>query len=79
MHKLEIDTIEKIAKTVILIPAILGLIFIIFIFYSEFSGRNVSIGGNYLVFGLLINIGILMLIYVSVREFISAYKETKEK
>jgi hypothetical protein len=60
MYKLEINTVEKIAKTVILIPAILGLIFIIFIYYSELSGKSISVGGNYLIFGLLINIGLLM-------------------
>jgi hypothetical protein len=76
-HKLGINTIEKIAKIVILIPATLGLIFIIFIFYSELIGKNVSIGGNYLLFGLTINTGILVLIYASVSEFIKAYRENK--
>lgn len=79
MHELKINTLEKISKILILVPAILGLIFVIFIFCSELSGKNVSIGGNYLIFGLLINIGILMSIYVSAREFIRAYKETDEK
>jgi len=79
IHKLEINTIEKVAKTIILIPTILGLIIIILIFYSELNGKSVSIGGNYVAFGLLINFGILMLIYVSIREFIRTYKETKEK
>lgn len=79
MYKLEINTIEKIAKTVILIPAILGLIFIIFIYYSELSGKNISVGGNYLIFGLLINIGLLILIYMSVRGFIKAYNEAERK
>ncbi|NLK31286.1 MAG: hypothetical protein GX302_00160 [Methanosarcina flavescens] len=79
MNKLEINTIEKIAKTVILISAILGMIFIIFIYYSELSGKSISIEGNYLIFGLLINIGILILIYMSVRGFIKAYKEAERK
>ena len=79
MYKLEINTVEKIARTVILIPVILGLIFVIFIYYSELSGKSISIGGNYLIFGLLINIGILILIYMSVSGFIKAYKEAERK
>lgn len=79
MNKLEINTIEKIAKTVILISAILGMIFIIFIYYSELSGKSISIEGNYLIFGLLINIGILILIYTSVSGFIKAYKAAEGK
>lgn len=77
VHKLGINTIEKIAKIVILITATLELIFVIFIFYSELIGKNVSIGGNYLLFGLIINTGILVLIYASVSEFIKAYRENK--
>lgn len=77
VHKLGINTIEKIAKIVILISATLELIFVIFIFYSELIGKNVSIGGNYLLFGLIINTGILVLIYASVSEFIKAYRENK--
>jgi hypothetical protein len=79
MYKLEINTVEKIARTVILIPVILGLIFVIFIYYSELSGKSISIGGNYLIFGLLINIGILILIYTSVSGFIKAYKAAERK
>ena len=77
--KVEVNTIEKIAKAVVLIPAILMLSIFLFALFSELSGKSVSIGGDYRVLGFLIDIGILMLIYVSVHEFIRTYREAVQK
>jgi len=78
-HKLGINTIEKTAKTIILISIILTLSFFIFVLFSELSGKSVSIDCNCPFFGLLINIAILVLIFVSVYEFIRTYREAAQK
>jgi hypothetical protein len=78
MHKLEIDTIEKIAKTIILVPTAIIFIFFLFVLFSELIGKTIYISGNYLIISLLINIGILMLIYVSVYKFIITYRKTSK-
>lgn len=62
---------------------VLALAFFIIILFSQISGKNVSIGVNYpslgMFLGLLANIGVLMLIFVSVIEFIRAYRKAYNK
>ncbi len=76
--KFDIITIEKIAKIIILIPTIIALYIFIYSMFSGLNGKNVSIEGNYFILALLIDIGILMIICVSVHEFIRTYNETKK-
>jgi len=78
-HKLKLNNIENVGKIIILISMILTLSFFIFVLFFELSGKNVSIGGNYLFLIMLVNIGILMLIYVSVHKFIRAYRKTAKE
>lgn len=79
MYKFKVDKIEKIAKAIILISLIITVSFFIFVFYSEFTGKHLSIGGNYLIISLLVNIGFFMLIFVSVHELIKNYREVAKK
>lgn len=79
IHKLSINTIEKAAKIIIFISIISVLSFIVFILFFELSGKSVSIGYNCPTFGWLINTSILVLILVSVYEFIRTYREAIEK
>lgn len=53
--------------------------FFIFVLYSEFTGKHLSIGGNYLIISLLVNIGFFMLILISVHELIKNYREASKK
>ncbi len=78
VHNL-INDIEKTAKAVIYISIALILLFIAFISFSELSGKNVSTGFNFPYFGLLINIAILVLILVSIYEFIRTYRNPTQK
>ena len=80
---LDLKNFEKTGKIIVLIYMILALSFFTIVLFSQISGKNVSIGGNYpflgMLLGLLANIGILMLISVSVLEFIRAYKKASNK
>lgn len=79
MCKFKVDKIEKIAKAIILISLFITVFFFIFVLYSEFSGKHLSIGGNYLIISLLVNIGFFMLILISVHELIKNYREASKK
>jgi uncharacterized membrane protein (DUF373 family) len=79
MHKLKINTVEKIAKTIIYISIILSIFFVASILLYELQGKSVSVDYNFPFFGLLINIAILVLILVSVYEFIRTYREAAKK
>lgn len=78
-YKLSLKNIEKAGKIIVLSYMILALAFFTIVLFSQISGKNVSIGFNSpflgIFLGLLANIGILMLIFVSVIEFIRAYRK----
>lgn len=82
-YRVDLKNIEKAGKIIVLSYMVLSLAFFIIILFSQISGKNVSIGGNYpflgMLLGLLANIGILMLIFVSVVEFIRAYRKASNK
>lgn len=82
-YKLSLKNIEKAGKIIVLSYMILGLAFFTIVLFSQISGKNVSVGFNYpfldMFLGLLANIGILMLIFVSVVEFIRAYRKAANK
>lgn len=82
-HILDLENIEKTGKIIVLSYMILALAFFTIVSFSQISGKNVSIGVNCpflgMFFGLFASIGILMLIFVSVIEFIRAYRETANK
>ena len=88
-HKLNLKTIEKVGKAIVLSYIILALAFFTIVLLSEISGKNVSFGVNYpfpgnflglmVNIGLLVNIGVLMLIFVSVIELIRAYRKAANK
>ena len=75
-YKLELKSLEKAGKIIVLIWAILTLSFFTVALFSQLSGKNVSIGCSCPFLGLLINVGILMLIFASVCELIRTYRET---
>lgn len=79
MCKFKVDKIEKIAKAIILISLFITVSFFIFVLHSEFTGKHLSIGGNYLIISLLVNIGFFMLIFISVYELIKNYREAAKK
>lgn len=76
--KFDLITIEKIAKSIILIPTIIALFIFMFAMFSGFSEKNVSIEGNYSVLFMFIDIGILMIICVSIHEFIRTYHKAEK-
>jgi hypothetical protein len=78
-NKLKINTVEKIAKTIIFISIILALSLFAFILFSELSGKSVSIDCNCPSFGLLINTAILVLLLVTGYEFIRTYRNAAKK
>jgi hypothetical protein len=78
VHNL-INNIEKTAKAVIYSSIALILLFIVFIVFSELSGKSISTDCNFPYFGLLINIAILILILVSIYEFIQNYRNATHK
>ena len=82
-YKLSLKNIEKTGKVIVLSYMILALAFFIIVLFSQISGKNVSVGFNYpflgMFLGLLANIGILMLIFVSFVEFIRAYRKAANK
>lgn len=82
-HKLNLKTIEKVGKAIVLSYIILALAFFTIVLFSEISGKNVSFGVNYpfpgMFLGLLVNIGVLILIFVAAIEFIRAYCEAANK
>jgi hypothetical protein len=73
--KWNINIIEKTAKIIIFISIILILFFAAFILFSELSGKKILMGYNCPIFGWLINASILLLVLVSVHEFIRTYRE----
>lgn len=79
MCKFKVDKIEKIAKAIILLSLFITMSFFIFVLYSEFTGKHLSIGGDYLIISLLVNIGFFMLILISVHELIKNYREVSKK
>lgn len=70
-------------KAIVLSYIILALSFFTIALFSEISGKNVSFGVNYpfpgMFLSLLINTGVLMLIFVAAIEFIRAYREAANK
>ena len=78
INKSQINKLEKIGKTAILIPAIVGLIFIMFIIYSELTGKYTSFGLDTPIFKYIIWGGLLILISVSIYEFLRVYKEKSQ-
>jgi hypothetical protein len=78
-HKLRINTIEKIAKTLIFVPLMLLLSLLLLTLYFSYTGKSLPIDGNYSILGLLINIGVLMLIFISIFEFIRTYRGKAKK
>lgn len=82
-YGVNLKNIEKAGKIIVLGYIVLALAFFTIVLFSQISGKNVSIGGNYpflgMLLGLLANIGILMLIFVSVVEFIRAYRKASNK
>ncbi|BBL64273.1 hypothetical protein [Methanosarcina mazei] len=82
-HILDLKNIEKAGKIIVFSYMVLALVFFIIVLFSHISGKNVSIGVNYpflgMFLGSLANIGILMLIFVSVIEFIRTYREAANK
>lgn len=83
LYRLNLKNIENAGKIIVLSYMVLALAFFTIVLFSQISGKNVSIEGNYpflaMLLGLLANIGILMLIFVSVIEFIRAYREAANK
>lgn len=81
--KLEINIIEKVGKILIFIPAIIMLSLFILALYSTSSGKDLSVSINDPVSGLLFNlsikIGFLILIFVSIYEFIRTYREAVKR
>lgn len=75
MDKFKINMIEKIAKAIILLSLFITMSFFILVLYSEFTGKHLSIGGNYLIISLLVNIGFFVLILISVHELIKNIKK----
>lgn len=77
--KLSLKNIEKAGKIIVLSYIILALSFLAIVLFFQMSRKNVSVGFNYpflgMFLGLLVNIGILMLVFVSVVEFIRAYRK----
>jgi hypothetical protein len=78
INRSQINKLEKIGKTAILIPAIIGLIFIIFIIYSELTGKYMSFSLDTPIFKYLIWGGLLILIGVSIYELLRVYKEKSQ-
>lgn len=82
-HKLGLKNIEKAGKIIVLSYIILALVFFTIVLFSELNGKNVSFGVTYpfpgMFLGLLVNIGVLMLIFVAAIEFIRAYREAANK
>lgn len=78
-----LKNLEKMGKVIVLSYIILALSFFTIVLFSQISGKNVSIGVNCsflgMFLGLLVNIGILTLIFVSIIEFIRAYREAANK
>lgn len=62
----------------LLIPVIIGLIFIILIIYSELTGKYTSFGLDTPLFKYLIWGGLLILISFSIYEFPRVYKEKSQ-
>jgi hypothetical protein len=78
INKSQINKLEKIGKTAILIPAIVGLIFIMFIIYSELTGKHTSFSLDSPILRLLIWGGLLILTGISIYEFLRVYKEKSQ-
>jgi hypothetical protein len=73
-YMLESNKIENVAKSIVLILTVLTLSFFMFVLFSELNENNVSTSAKFcLCFIILVNTGILLLIYISIREFIKTY------
>lgn len=71
-----IDGLEKIGKMMLLIPAVMGIAFILLFIYFELTGINTFIHFDTPIFKFLIWGGLLILICVSIYEFFRVYNET---
>jgi hypothetical protein len=77
-YESKICKIKKIAKAIILVPLIITVSLFIVVFYSEFTGTHLSIGGNYPIIILFVNIGLFILIIISLYELSKNMKVFKK-